>query len=354
MLVTTKILNQSVHTWLEHWLSSQRISKPVQITPLAGDGSQRSFYRLKLSDSENFETNSLVLLSDPEWLSSKDYPAHQAYLAKLGHRVPRFIAVDPKVGCLLMEDLGDEYLQTRLATSPSKRLDWLKKAVLTLAELHSKTYPVPESLPAAQRRFDAEKLEQELSFTFEHLERGFLEQKQPNPARARAVRSYCEKLGDLRPLVFCHRDYHSRNLMVCNSELYLIDFQDARLGPPQYDLASLIYDAYVPLRSEDRTVLTDLYVNEVRSTPLGTKINFELFERDLEWVAFQRVVKAAGSFASFYTRFGKQSHLTYLLPALDTASALQKKNDYLRTLSEAIPVGVWIAKAQGELKKIEK
>ena len=47
--------------------------------------------------------------------------------------------------------------------------------------------------------------------------------------------------------MLCHRDYHSRNLMLHDGSLYIIDFQDARMGPDTYDLASLLRDSYVDL-----------------------------------------------------------------------------------------------------------
>ena len=49
------------------------------------------------------------------------------------------------------------------------------------------------------------------------------------------------------PRVLCHRDYHSRNLMLHDDRLYIIDFQDARMGPDTYDLVSLLRDSYVDL-----------------------------------------------------------------------------------------------------------
>ena len=55
-----------------------------------------------------------------------------------------------------------------------------------------------------------------------------------------------DELAD-EPRVLCHRDYHSRNLMIHERRLYIIDYQDARMGPDTYDLASLLRDSYVDL-----------------------------------------------------------------------------------------------------------
>jgi aminoglycoside/choline kinase family phosphotransferase len=336
MRLTTENLSPSVQVWLERWLSDQGITNKVRVEALAGDGSQRTFYRLFLNNK------SLVLLSDPDWISSKDYPAHQVYLASIGARVPRFLAADPEAGCLVMEDLGDEYLQTRLLAEPKLKMSWLKKAVKTLVDFQGKAYPVPRNLPVSQRRFDAVKLRDELFFTLEHLSKKFLGNAAPSPEALESLTKFCGGLDSIRPQVFCHRDYHSRNLMVHAEELFLIDFQDARLGPPQYDLASLIYDAYVPLSPSERTELSQLYLEEIKCTPVGQELDENAFASQLERVAFQRVVKAAGSFASFFTRFGKSTHLPYLLPALAEALELQSKNAEIRELKSVFPIQKWI------------
>src|SRR4051812_31061314 len=115
MSAPTNTLEDRLRVWLSGWLSKQRLSTNFQVLPLAGDGSPRPFYRIRIPDK------TFVLLSEPAWILSKDYPAHQAYLRKLGIPVPEFLAIDEKIGALLMEDMGDELLQTRLLARPDQR-----------------------------------------------------------------------------------------------------------------------------------------------------------------------------------------------------------------------------------------
>ena len=86
------------------------------------------------------------------------------------------------------------------------------------------------------------------------------------PAEIEAVRAefkiIVEELAG-EPRVLCHRDYHSRNLMLSQGQLYLIDFQDARMGPDTYDLASLLRDSYVDLN--------DIAINELIAYFLALK-----------------------------------------------------------------------------------
>ena len=190
-------LEERLQVWLSGWLSKQRLPTNFQVLPLAGDGSPRPFYRIKISDK------SFVLLSEPEWILSKDYPAHQAYLHKNGLPVPEFLAVDPKIGALLMEDMGDELLQTRLLARPDQRGLWLEKAVGLVAKMHGSTYPVDPAIPAATRSFDAKKYQEELAFTLEHLHTKLLKGGAIDPKLHKQIASFCEELGKLSPKVFC-------------------------------------------------------------------------------------------------------------------------------------------------------
>ncbi len=333
---------------METWVASEKLGTSPQISLLAGDGSQRKFYRVSIG------RHSYVVIDDADWIFSKDYAPHQEYLHEQGIPVPCFLKVDEAAGIGVLEDLGDELLQLRLKSledNRTKMMSWLRRSVTLLAELHGKTFPVPKTLPVASRFFDEEKYFQEMSFTWQHLVSGFLEVSTPFPEVA--LRHFCKTIGDLQPHVFCHRDYHTRNILVFNDELFLIDFQDARLGSPAYDLASLVYDAYVTLSANERKSLVQHYRQSVNSFSLGKKISWDRFPQDLNRVGLQRVVKAAGSFASFYTRYQKPSHLSYLLPALSLAQTLVEdcRADFPE-LAELFPIEIWISQSKRKLQKI--
>ncbi len=344
MLSTHSQVPKEVSSWLERWISMQPFSSStcVACVPLAGDGSTRTFFRV------TWEKQSRVLLCDPDWISSKDYPAHQLFLARRTIPVPKFFDIDPDSGFLVMEDVGDELLQRRLGKLPKDKMSWLQRAATLLGQLHGTTYPVPTDLPAATRRFDAQKYFDELCFTEEHLSQNFLGLPQVNEAQRSQIRDFAGSIGQLGPDTFQHRDYHCRNLLVHEEKLVMIDFQDARLGPPHYDLASLLYDAYVPLDAGERALLLSTYVEELKKYPnLYEKIIWDSFEEDLRRIAFQRVVKAAGSFASFFTRHGKRTHLPYLVPALRSARELVRLTPTLeKSPGDAIRLDAWISLAE--------
>jgi N-acetylmuramate 1-kinase len=91
------------------------------------------------------------------------------------------------------------------------------------------------------------------------------------------------------PRVLCHRDYHSRNLMVHAGQLFVIDFQDARMGPNTYDLVSLLRDSYVDLPETLVESLRDDFGAEVDESPVE-------FRRRFDVMAMQRNLKALGTF----------------------------------------------------------
>lgn len=345
------VLDPNIGPWLAEQLSWIAKKPPVgelsaprrngpEVLPLAGDGSQRTFYRV------TWDGASWVLVRDPGFVATRDYFPIQRFLAERGLPVPQFFAEDAARGFLLMEDFGDELLQQRILADPSKRFAWLESATQLLGQLHGATFPVPSSVPAAQRRFDTTKYREELAFTHTHLAEKLLGVP-PREEERRAVEAFCASIDGFGPAVFSHRDYHTRNILVRGDALFLIDFQDARLGPPQYDLASLLYDAYVPAREEERDRLLATYRTAVDKFPLGPQIEWARFEKNLVAVALQRMAKAAGSFASFYTRFGKSTHLPFLLPCLDTVAALQQRARAQGSLTtDLFPVDQWRAQWQ--------
>jgi len=122
------------------------------------------------------------------------------------------------------------------------------------------------------------------------------------------------------------------------------------MGPPHYDLASLLYDPYVPLKKSQQEEIFQAYQKQLSIYPLHKKIDWEKWDEQMAWVGFQRMVKAAGSFASFMTRFQKDTHLKYLLPALKTAQTLEKQLP--KAHQNIFPLKTWIERILDENGKV--
>ena len=109
------------------------------------------------------------------------------------------------------------------------------------------------------------------------------------------------------PRVLCHRDYHSRNLMPHAERLYWIDFQDARMGPSTYDLASLLRDAYVDVSEEMQDDLKERF--RQTATPDEPR---EVFRRRFDLMCVQRNLKALGTFGYMATVRSNPVYLQYI------------------------------------------
>jgi hypothetical protein len=109
------------------------------------------------------------------------------------------------------------------------------------------------------------------------------------------------------PRVLCHRDYHSRNLMLRNGRLFVIDFQDARMGPDTYDLVSLLRDSYVDI---PESVADDLQAYFLALTgQAGAEVEFR---RRFDLMALQRNLKALGTFGYQTTARGNPVYIKYI------------------------------------------
>ena len=94
--------------------------------------------------------------------------------------------------------------------------------------------------------------------------------------------------------MLCHRDYHSRNLMLHDGSLYIIDFQDARMGPDTYDLVSLLRDSYVDIADRELDELIAYFLALKRRRHAGRRR--DEFRRRFDLMALQRNLKALGTF----------------------------------------------------------
>jgi aminoglycoside/choline kinase family phosphotransferase len=112
-----------------------------------------------------------------------------------------------------------------------------------------------------------------------------------------------------QPRVFVHRDYHSRNLMVCEPNPGVLDFQDAVYGPVTYDLVSLLRDAYIAWEEERQIDWAVRYWERARKAGIAVDADFGSFWRDFEWMGVQRQIKVLGIFARLCHRDGKSGYV---------------------------------------------
>ncbi|MCZ7585083.1 MAG: phosphotransferase [Deltaproteobacteria bacterium] len=145
------------------------------------------------------------------------------------------------------------------------------------------------------------------------------------------------RLASLPP-VFTHRDYHARNLLVRGDDLFVIDFQDALLGPAVYDLASLLRDSYIDLGGALIDDMVETYLTERERAGDGP-FDRPAFRRDFDWQCVQRNLKAAGRFGFFDVVKGNPNFLADIPRTLGYVKK-SPKYDELGPLRRALAIYV--------------
>ncbi|MBX2988239.1 MAG: phosphotransferase [Bdellovibrionaceae bacterium] len=286
----------------------------LKVFPLAGDASNRRYYRVVR------EHNSWVLMRwDPFEPDNYPFLSVLRHFKNAGARVPEVIGMDPGVGVVLLEDLGDLTLERRFWESRSQddSLVFYRMAIDQMIRIHHHATALKGPCTAFQIKFDTEKLLWEMNYGKDNLINGVLKHQPPASRAAELQKAFtdiCLRL-DQEPKKIAHRDYHSRNLMIKLDEMIVIDFQDARLGPVQYDLVSLLRDSYTNLDERMCGILIDDYLGKSKEF-LPKDFSKEHFLRIYELQSVQRCFKACGSFASFYHQRQDRRYLKYLMPTL--------------------------------------
>jgi len=283
----------------------------VEITKLAGDASTRRYFRVAWAGGSE------IVAQYPEPFAAEMSPFLQVHAAlkDLGIPVPAVLAVDGDRALIVTEDLGDETLQKVFPAQADEARAALYDSLLDrLGQLHRGAAEWKGQAVCFDIAFDVEKLTWELHYFEKHFLEGERRCSPTTEDRATLARTFHDLAGEMTswPRVLCHRDFHSRNLMLHRNELYWLDFQDARLGPATYDLASLLRDSYVDI-GEDFVAAR---AEEFRGRWLADLTPAE-FSRRFELTCLQRNMKALGTFGYMASVKGRGFYLDYVPRTLE-------------------------------------
>ncbi len=284
--------------------------QPFSLSPASADASFRSYVRVAWADG----TTQIVMDAPPVQEDIRPWLHVQELFRDAGAHVPDVLATDLAQGFLLLSDLGNTTFLAALAdvgnAGDARDVladDLYRAAITTLLRIQLASRE--GQLPA----YDHALLQRELDlfpdwYIGKHVTIAFgIDQRN----KLDAVFKNILAVNLAEPLVYVHRDYHSRNLMHLGADTLpgVIDFQDAVYGPISYDLASLFKDAYVEW--EEARVLDWLvrYWEQARRAGLPVRADFGEFFRDFEWMGVQRHIKVLGIFARLYHRDGKDGYL---------------------------------------------
>ncbi len=300
----------------------------IRVSPLSGDGSDRKFFRIFCGSS------SLVALISPRVRKDStdendSYLLIGNHLHSKGLPVPRILYADAREGRFLLEDAGDLHLQN-FVHSRRTNLESIYRHVITmLGALHTKA---PKGFEPG---FCFDKALYDPSFVYEreleYFRKSFVNgclgfEIAPDELRP-DFEALAEAAGVRKSSFVFHRDFQSRNIMVCRARLWLLDFQGMRFGPPAYDLASLLIDPYVRVPEGLQAGLVSMYWSSVGKRLGASKGDFI---RKFEAVRLARNLQMLGAFGFLGVTKNKRQFLCYIPFAFDQLTRHLRKFGRMR------------------------
>ncbi|HBR96421.1 MAG TPA: aminoglycoside phosphotransferase, partial [Gammaproteobacteria bacterium] len=282
---------------LRAWLGTQGFEAD-SVTPASADASFRRYFRAVRGG-----TRYIAMDAPPEHNDNHPFVAISQRLADAGLCVPEVVLSDLTQGFLVLSDLGStHYLDALTADNVDPLYQRALDAVVTLQSAVDTT-----GLPV----FNSERLQTEMTlfsdwYIGRHRE---LTLTHDQTQTLSATYALCIESALAQPGYFVHRDFHSRNLMVCaNGEPGILDFQDGVIGPITYDAVSLLKDCYIRWPED----LVDKHLRHYHAACVSAQLtdaDYPTFVRWFDWMGLQRHIKVLGIFCRLKYRDGKAGYM---------------------------------------------
>ncbi|MCW7491623.1 phosphotransferase [Leptospira sp. 2 VSF19] len=277
-----------------------RYGKNCKIVSLQEEASTRRYFHITLQ-------NGSEEVACADTIVNEDFIVISEFLNANEIHVPKVLDVNRKLGLTFMSFEG-------LNDFSSYNLNDYKIKFPILIDLILKLQSLDPPPLVKNRKFDTEKLSFETNLTIEKFE-DFRKLFQIKTKISNEAKAFIEEtVGYLNkyPInVLTHRDFHCRNILISpNNDYSLIDFQDARMGVPQYDLTSILYDAYYPLPRDFRSLMLKSF--RERNLDQSKKFNDTFYLQ-----ALQRSFKALGTYFRMVTDHGKEKFKPSIITCLN-------------------------------------
>jgi aminoglycoside/choline kinase family phosphotransferase len=348
--------HQNTHNYLQQIISlikKERLAdtdKEITLAPLASDGSSRLFFQIKTGAGKSF----CGVLPDKENPKKGLAEARATFnigthLRKRGIPVPAIHGFDPENGFILFEDLGKRLLYDELKQNKNKsgKVAWnkigetYKEIIEILLYMQiSGSIRFNRKWSWDTQRYDKKlMLEKESGYFMQAYCQDLLGIKHFSPGLADEFKLLAGRAARQPAVYFLHRDFQSRNIMLRNGEIRIIDFQGGRLGPLGYDLASLLIDPYARIPKELQHELLEHYLEHLCKYGLDE----QAFLKGYPSLALQRNLQILGAFAFLSSQKEKPFFRQFILPAtisLQQLLAAEEGKNYprLQKLTENILV----------------
>ncbi len=295
--------------------SSKDFTQEIKRSKIAGDGSDRTWYRLtSASDKHSIILVDHGIRQQAGTTEADSFVSIGRHLYNNGIPVPKIHHADPFSGLVFMEDLGDTHLQSSVQESEITNDIYpiYRKIIDLLITMSIQGYRDfdPNWTYQTQAYDKAMILEKECRYFVEAFLNGFMMQNlqyddYQDEFNMLAENTLCWGING-----FMHRDFQSRNIMIKEGQCYFIDFQGGRFGPIQYDLASLLIDPYVALPPSLQNGLLEDCAHLYESK---TAVSKEKFIKGYRYCAVSRNLQILGAFG-FLSRVKKKQFFAQYIP----------------------------------------
>lgn len=311
------------------WNLAENQTGQVQILPLAGDGSDRKWFRARHHEKTLVLSDHGICLDPGESLAQlKAFVSIGNHLSAQHIPVPRILGHDALSGQVALEDLGDVHLASIVIESkkPELILNLYQQVIDHLIEFSQKGIQGfdPDwtcQTPSYSRELI---LEKECAYFMTAFVQNYLEKEVAFEPYAQEFAYIADNALEYGFQGLMHRDMQSKNIMVKDNKIYFIDFQSARIGPLQYDLASLLMDPYVTLSLE---LKKELVAYTLSRLGIESKVQRDRFERCYHFCCLTRNLQFLGAFAYLAKVKGKPWFEAYIPTALASLKRLLGQMD---------------------------
>ena len=295
--------------------------RDIRVHPLPGDGSKRSFWRIFPAQSaDSFIAIENVPKDSASRRENIAYLRIGEHLRKKNLPIPKIHRFDRTNGWFIAEDMGERRLQEAVSLQED-RVPLYKKIIEILFRMQiegsrgfdpgwccqTKKY---DSL--VMRRYEAEYFRDSFLCNYLGMKKDWPELGSPFDYLAESA-----SMADSR--FFLHRDFQSRNIMVSEGTIGILDWQGGRLGPLPYDLASLLIDPYTGLSLNERDRIYRYYLKTLGEYQWKW---VDPFKKYFPYLAIQRNLQILGAFSYLTKVRGKHYFEAYIPPALKSLHGL--------------------------------
>jgi aminoglycoside/choline kinase family phosphotransferase len=310
----------------------------MALTPISPDGSDRIFERVIWHGARAVK----IMPSPGEGGRAEALSFYNIgrYLFRNGLHAPEIFFFDENDFSMVVEDLGDRLFFSHVSelcvsAREADLLHGYRMAIDMLTDLQAR----------ASRDFDTawccDTVEYNAALAFEREAMYFLREfvsgimgLEYHDRLVAELAEFADKVDAFPLELFLHRDFQSRNIMIKEGGLRIIDFQAARLGPAGYDAASLIFDPYIPMPDGVRDILLDYYCARAVEAGVSRGRNPDEMRREVKVTGVLRLMQAIGAYAFLSTRKKRAFFSGYIDPALAVLGSLL----YVMDEHDSLPV----------------